>query len=113
MMNKLPIKYEGRFFNKIKNFFYRLFKKDVIVEECNIDIKENKIETNIQESEIENMKKISNKEKAKDEIVDLIEKNPEVLKTLSLEQLKKIDSIYDEIIKENDRKINKLKREIA
>ena len=46
-------------------------------------------------------------------MVKIIEKNPEVLERLTDIQLEELNKLYDKIIEENNRKINKLKREIA
>jgi len=113
MTSKLPIKYKDGFFNKIKIFFISIFKKNTIVNEQIEEIKENKVEISSKETEFDKMKVASSKVKVKDDILTLIDNNPELINTLSIDKLKELDSMYDEIIAENDRKINKLKREIA
>ena len=106
MISKLPIKYKDGFFSNI-------FKKKSVINELSEDIKENKVEINSKENEFDKMKLSSSKVKVKDDILTLIDNNPELINTLSIDKLKELDSMYDEIIEENDRKIKKLKRESA
>lgn len=113
MTSKLPIKYKDGLFSKIKMFFSNLFQKKPIIDKSIKEIKENKLDINSKETEFNKMKVSSNKVMIKEEILTLIEKNPELIDTLSIEKLKELDSMYDEIIEKNDRKIRKLKREIA
>ena len=113
MTSKLPIKYKDGFFSKIKMFFSNIFKKNTIINEPIEEIKENKVEISSKENEFDKMKVASSKVKIKDDILTLIDNNPELINTLSIDELRELDSMHDEIIKENDRKINKLKREIA
>jgi hypothetical protein len=113
MTSKLPIKYTDGFFNKIKMFFSNIFNKKTIINETSEEVKHNKVEINSKENEFDKMKTSSNKVKIKEDILTLIDNNPELINTLSIEKLEELDSMYDEIIEENDRKINKLKREIA
>ncbi len=110
MTSKLPIKYKDGLFNKIKMFFSNFIKKKPAIEE---PIKENKVEISSKETEFDKMKVASNKVKIKEDILTLIERYPELIDSLSIDKLKELDSMYDEIIEENDRKIKKLKREIA
>lgn len=113
MENKLPEKYENSFLNKIKRFFTGLFKKNVIASKSEEVIQNKKIEVKQTETEFNKMKGLGNKTRLKEDILTLIESNPDAIKNLSIENLKKLDSMYDEIIEENNRKIKKLKREIA
>lgn len=113
MTSKLPIKYKDGFLSKIKMFFSSIFKKNTSVNEPIEEIKENKVEISSKENEFDKMKVASSKVKIKDDILTLIDTNPELINTLSIDKLKELDSMYDEIIAENDRKINKLKREIV
>ena len=110
MKNKLPIKYENGFFFKIKNFFSNIFRKNYDVVEEHEIIKGNKIEINNIESEFAKMKRASNKAKIKEDIFTLIEKQPELIETLSIDKLKVLSDICNKIIEENDRKIKQLKR---
>ena len=113
MASKLPIKYKNRIFSRIKIFFSNLFKKKSIINESIKEIKENKPDINSKETEFPKMKLASNQLKIKEDILTLIDKNPKLIDTLSIDKLKELDSMYDEIIEKNDRKIRQLKREIA
>ena len=113
MKNKLPIKYEDGFFSKIKKFFSNIFKKNSVATQELEVIKENKIEINTNESDFDKMKVASNRVRIKEDILSLVEKNPALIENLSLDKLKELDKMYDEIIEKNDRKIKQLKREIA
>ena len=113
MISKLPIKYKDGLFSKIKIFFSNILKKNSIIFETIEEDEHNKVGINSKETEFDKIKVASNKVKIKDDILTLIENNPELINTLSIDKLKQLDSMYDEIIEENDRKINKLKREIA
>jgi len=113
MENKLPIKYEDVFFSKIKKFFCNVFKKKSVTMEQFEVIKQDKIEINTNESDFDKMKVASNRVRIKEDILILVEKNPALIENLSLDKLKELDKMYDEIIEKNDRKIKQLKREIA
>lgn len=110
MKNKLPEKYKDSFFIKVKRFFNNIFCRKSSDKKIDQELK---VEVKIKENEFNKMKEISNKSKLKEEILDIIEKKPELIETLSVERLRELDRMYDEIILENDRKINKLKREIS
>jgi len=112
MENKLLIKYENNFFNKIKKFFSKILKKEPpIVNQVEV-IKCNKIEVGTKVDEFDKMKKASKKAKIKEDILMLIEGNPQLLDTLSIDKLKELDQMYDEVIEKNDRKIKQLQREL-
>lgn len=113
MKNKLPIKYEDGFFSKIRKFFSNVFKKKSVTTEQLEVIKEKEVEINTNESDFAKMKVASNRVRIKEDILTLVEKNPELIENLSIEKLKELDKMYDEIIEKNDRKIKQLKREIA
>ena len=57
-------------------------------------------------------KKLNAEKRKKEEIIRCIEKNPEMLENLSLENLKRLNTIYDEKIEENYKIIENLKNEI-
>lgn len=62
--------------------------------------------------EIIKQRKINAEKRKKEEIIRCIEKNPEMLENLSLENLKRLNTIYDEKIEENYKIIENLKNEI-
>lgn len=113
MKNKLPIKYKDNLFVKIKKFFSNVLKNNSTATEQVKVIKENEIEINTNESEFDKIKLASNRVKIKEDILILVEKNPKLIETLSIDKLKELNKMYDEIIERNDRKIKRLKREIV
>jgi len=116
MNNGLPKKYEKGFFEKIKNFFLDIFSMKKVeinkVEENNLE-KNNEIKEREQINYFEEMKEVSKKEHIKQDIVSIIDKNPELIKTLSLLQLKELNKIYKKIIEEIEKNIKKLEKVIA
>lgn len=66
----------------------------------------------VQMEEIIKQRKINAEKRKKEEIIRCIEKNPEMLENLSLENLKRLNTIYDEKIEENYKIIENLKNEI-
>ena len=62
--------------------------------------------------EIMKQRKLNAENRKKEEIIRCIEKNPEMLENLSLENLKRLNTIYDEKIEENYKIIENLKNEI-
>ena len=112
----LPQKYKENFINKIKSFFARFFSKKVEIT-ANQETKEiNKINENkniFKENLInEQVVKVNNEMVAKKSIVDIVEENPELIETLSNENLKKLIKIYEEIIIQNNIRIAKLRKEV-
>ena len=111
MSDNLPKKYENSFFTKIKTFFSNIFiKKNNVVEAKKIiqkEIIENKTK------ELDKMKELSNKSKIKEDILAIVKENPELIKTMPIENLKELNRMCADIIEKNDREIKKLKREIA
>ena len=66
----------------------------------------------VQMEEIIKQRKLNAEKRKKEEIIRCIEKNPEMLENLSLENLKRLNTIYDEKIEENYKIIENLKNEI-
>ena len=117
MEDKQLIVHEENFITKIKNFFRSLFKSK---EEQNIsvlEIAENK-ETVFSQRENEFLNDIKvdsediNKFIGRNNFLEYINGNVEALKLLSVERLRKLEEYYDNIIKENEIKIEKLKRKV-
>lgn len=113
MQNQLPKKYENNFFIRLKRFFSNIFHKKEMNDKLAEAIKENKKEVSFEKIDFDKMKEMSNKANLKDDILTLVEKNPKLIETLSVKQLKALEHMYDDIIENNNRKIKKLKREIA
>ena len=116
MNNNGIIVYKESFISKIKKFFKKLFgnKKQ---EENNIQTitNEKEQESNVNEREDKFLKDIkvdidaSNDVIKKKDFLEEIDGNVEALNMLSVDRLKKLEKYNDEVIKENDAKIKKLK----
>lgn len=116
--SELPKKYKNCFLIYIKKFFAGIFnKKQAQVADKMNDIEQKvdkkQVESTEDKTELEKMKVLSNEIKLKEDIISLIEKNPALLDTLSIERLEELEKMYDAIIEKNEMKIKKLKREIS
>lgn len=116
MNNNLPIKKENSIIFKIKTFFRKLLKKDNLNYSVNNANSENK---NISDGKMEdnfgdNLKvEVSNeyvKELKKNDFIDEIEKNPDLLYNLSIDRLKKLEKYYDELIEKDKKELNNVKK---
>lgn len=86
----------------IKKFLVNIFKKKKLMIE---EPKEKNIKNSSDISNIEKLRKENeNRQKIK-EIIDITEKNPDVLDNLSIKQLRVIDNYYDESLEEINKKI--------
>lgn len=116
--NKSMIVYKEGFFTKIGKFFKNLFGTRNKVENVNEELF---YKTN-EQSKIQNVQnnkkflveiKISDNKifdiAKKKEFLEKINGNVEALNMLSIDRLKKLEQYYDEIIKQNDEKIKRLK----
>jgi hypothetical protein len=125
MGNNLPSEYQDNFISKFKRFFSNLFakktkkviteKKQAVEPEIKNDIlpKEiSKVETQL-EITFSSMKSETRKSALKEDIFNMVDKNPELLNSLTIEQLEEIDKMYDKKIEENKKKIRKLERALA
>lgn len=119
MDNKGMIEYKESFISKIKNFFKNLFGNKK--QECNnIQIiaieKEQKIKSNEREEkflkEIKIDENISSTVIKKNTFLEEIDGNVEALNMLSVDRLKKLEKYYEDIIKQNNAKIKKLKASV-
>lgn len=115
MSDNLPSIPRKGFFSKIGDFFSKFrYKKEIIKQET-IDTK-TEVKEVIREKApngIEEMKKQGRKTLLKEEIFEIIDKKPELIKTLSDEHLDELNKMYDDVIEENDRKIRELERTLA
>jgi len=59
------------------------------------------------------MKKASKRVDLEEDIIKIVEKNPDLIDNLTILQLEKLNEMYDKIIEENDRKIQRLKSKLA
>ena len=46
----------------------------------------------------------------KKEILQLVEKNPQVLESLSIDKLEEINKMYNEFIEENEKKLKRIRK---
>lgn len=115
MKDNLPMISEKKFIKKIKSFFAKLFCKakneEVIVEDENIN-NENIAQKDFLDSVKTEVDKEVQKERERKELFKKIRENPEVLKTMSNEQLQKLSDYYEQVIKENEKIIEKKELEI-
>ena len=103
----LPQKSENDFFSKIRNFFKKLFYKKAAQLEQNIEVKK---ETNVnQDNDITNMRKASQNIRLKDDILSIVEKNPDIIDNLSEENLVRLDKLCDEEMSKLDKELDDLK----
>lgn len=111
MSNNLPTIPKEGFFCRIKQFFMKRKKTEVNVENTSIE-KEKPKEEAVDKplTDIEKMKIQGKRVRLKEEIIEIVDKNPELIKSLSDENLDELNKMYDEIIEENDRKIKDLER---
>lgn len=116
MNNNLPIEYKKGILYKIKRFFAEFFTKKNIqpniqtiytdtFNESSKDIFKNKVY-------VPEVEKIQREKNTKESIINMVEKNPELLETMSIVNLKKLTQLYDEIIENNNNKIRLLKSKI-
>jgi len=113
MKNTLPEKHKNSFFVRIRRFFSNAFGKKQVA------TKENTMEKTVQtpitnkENVFETMKKGSQQVAIKEDILAMVNKNPQLINTLSLENLKQLDKMYDDIIAKNNLEIRKLEKMVS
>ena len=118
MKNNDMIEYKESFISKIKRFFTNIFKKskkqEVSEFQSNIS-DESVVDFNKVENEFFNNIKVdpSNVDKVVDKkkFLEYIDGNVEALKMLSIDRLRKLIEYYDGVIEENDKIIEKLKKD--
>jgi len=113
MNNKLPEKYENGFLHRVKRFFSNIFSRNKVVNEKKEIIKEEKMEHKNEENYFLKMKEESKKIELKEDIISILNNKPELINTLSIERLKELNNMYDEMIRDLEREIKKLERTIA
>lgn len=124
MGNNLPQKYNDSIFYKIKNFFLRLFgnKSDNLDEKVsNINNLNNNVNNNaeiikpkeIGKNSISVMREENEKNREKEELLNQIEENTDLINNWSVERLLKLEKVYDEKIAQYDNEIAKLKGQEA
>lgn len=118
MKNNDMIEYKEGFIFKIKRFFNNIFKKskkqEVSEFQSNIS-DESVVDFNKVENEFFNNIKVdpSNVDKVVDKkkFLEYIDGNVEALKMLSIDRLRKLKEYYDGVIEENNKIIEKLKKD--
>ena len=113
MNNNLPKKYEKGFWYRAKRFFSNIFSRKKINEPKLEMGGKTKVIARNNIDEFAKMKEESRKVKLKEEIIEMIDKNPKLIDTLSATKLKELNNMYDKIIEENERIIKGLQRKIA
>lgn len=103
----LPQKSENSFFSKMKNFFKKLFYKENNSIGQNAEVKKDK-EIN-QSNTILEMRKESQNLRLKDDILEIVEKNPDIIDSLSKENLERLDKLCDDEIIKLDKELEELK----
>lgn len=105
MENNLPQKYNEGIFSKIRNFFLKLFKKksNIVDNQPIIQPKE------INKNPISMLRKENENNKEKEQLLNQIEENTELINSWSIERLLKLEKIYDEKITKYDNEIAKIK----
>ena len=113
MKNTLPEKYKNSFFTRIRRFFSSAFGKKQVVTEEKIVEKTVQAPVLTKENVFETMKKGSQQVAIKEDILTMVDKNPQLINTLSLANLKELDKMYDDIIAKNNLEIRKLERMVS
>ena len=100
-MNKL-----SEFWNKIKQLFSNVFKKEkMLLNASNKSITNQERNSNL----IQQLKEENKKEQTLESIVNIIERNPESIKELKNNQIKEINNYYKKKIEMIDKKIDMMK----
>ena len=102
MNENLPVKQNNSIFGKIKNFFRSLFYKEKKEDIQNKTVLNSEI-IDKNKNQFQNSIKIEvnndfMKDKKREELLDKIEENPEMLNDMSTEKLLKLESYYLESI---------------
>ena len=118
MKNNDMVEYKESFISKIKRFLSSIFKKSTQQEVSNFqsDVSnESKVDFNKVENDFfDNIKfdsSAANKVVDKKKFLEYIDGNVEALKMLSIDRLRKLKEYYDGVIEENNKIIEKLKKD--
>lgn len=115
MNNNGLIEYKESFISKIKNLFKRIFGEseeqyNYMQEEHINELKKNNYWQNNISNDLKVNIKATNTVIERNNFLKKIEGNEEALKMLSINRLKELERYYNDIIKKNNEKINKLKK---
>lgn len=110
-MSNLPYIQSNNLITKIKQFFRKLFYK----QEKNTIKKEiiEPVRLNNFKEELESKVNLNySKQLEQDKFIEKIEKTPNLLYNLSLERLETLEQYYDDLIKEDEKKLEMLKKAV-
>ena len=94
--------------------FSQIFIMSFYVFYKNIEKENTKLENKnvFQDNSIEEMRKLSEDVKLEEDILELIEKKPELIDTLSFERLIELNDLYDKKIEETEKEVAKLEQKM-
>ena len=110
-MSNLPCKQQNNLIARIKQFFRKLFykpEKNIIKEEIIEPVKINNFKENLELKVDYNFEKQAEKEK----FIKRIEENPNLLYNLSLDRIEALESYYDELIEQDRKELERLKKAV-
>lgn len=109
-MEDLPMKKKEGFFSKIKKFWKSLFSKKTSNDNFIEETKEEHVKETVPSFKQTIQEDVNNIEN-KTNIIEEIEKNPDLIYSLSKEKLKELIKLYDEEIAKVDKEIQELKKQ--
>lgn len=110
MDNKLIKKEDITFFDKIKAFFSKIFKRGKTeIEVKSLQEKSVNKKPNFEENLKVNISAINEREKKFNDFIEEIEDNPNLVEKLSEDRLDKLISYYEKLTAEKAEKIKRLK----
>lgn len=113
MNGNLQMKEDKGIFKKIKSFFRNLFCKNDLTENKNEEVEKTTQKENFSDSIKVEVDNEFQKEIEANNLVEKIRENPEIIKTLSNEQLEELDKHYDKLIERNKQIIELKKAKLA
>lgn len=117
MNSNLPIKQDKSLFGRIKVFFRKIFFKEKIEndyiekveEQSSIQNEDNRKKQFEESIRVETNNDYINEIK-REEFLDKLESNPELLYSFPVDKLEKLESYYGESIKKQEEKLAKIKK---
>ena len=118
MKENLPVKENKSIFHKIRKFFRKLFYKDETGKDTKEIVEKTDTKKKSQNKSIDFQDKIKIevkngyvKEIKREELLDEIDKNFNVLYGMSIDKLKRIEKCYKESIKQHKEKLTEIKQQ--
>jgi len=111
-MNNLPMKEKNNLFEKLKGFFGKFFKKNETISDSN-ELKENIKEAQENNSFIESLKREIDVNENKIDLIEEIDKNPDLIYEMPDDRLKQLIKLYDEKILEIQAQTEELNKKIS